>query len=180
MWSSSSFDRSYGSPAWCYNTIIKKITGCEGKMPHSWFYKRKQGKKKEHKKFTCPPAARCASINASLPGGRTPPTPATLLITCLLFLPRFDGAGMTTAGAMSSFLSKMRENWERKKGKETGSVEWKQGQHLFGVWKSLEKLWCTAQHQTLHKTDTQMWLCMDVTVQLQEYIWVGTGIKCLK
>ncbi|MEQ2212528.1 hypothetical protein XENOCAPTIV_000889 [Xenoophorus captivus] len=56
------------------------------------------------KKLTCPPAARWAKINASLPGGRIPPT---LLIICLLFLPRFDGVGMTTAGetVISSFLS---------------------------------------------------------------------------
>lgn len=54
--------------------------------------------------LTWPLAVRCAKINASLPGGRTP---LTLPIICLLFLPRFDGVGMTTAGgiAMSSFLS---------------------------------------------------------------------------
>ena len=67
----------------------------------------KQEKNLKEETLTCPPAARCANINASLPGGRTPPTPATRLIICLLFLPRFPGVGMTTAGgtAMSPFLS---------------------------------------------------------------------------
>lgn len=127
----------------------KSTYGCKGKMPHSWFYKRKQGKKKEHRKFTCPPAARCASINASLPGGRTPPTPATLLITCLLFLPRFDGAGMTTAGAMSSFLSKNERKLRKKEGKGNRECWVKTGT----VWKNYD-----AQLNTLHKTDTQMCL----------------------
>lgn len=152
----------------------KSTYGCKGKMPHSWFYKRKQGKKKEHRKFTCPPAARCASINASLPGGRTPPTPATLLITCLLFLPRFDGAGMTTAGAMSSFLSKNERKLRKKEGKGNRECWVKTGT----VWKNYDAQLNTKPYiRQIHRC---VWLCMDVTVQLQEYIWLGTGIKCLK
>lgn len=69
---------------------------------------------RQAEKFTWPPAARCASINASLPGGRTPPTPASLPIPCLLFLPRLDGVGMTTAGGTTtaSFLSDNRKQRE--------------------------------------------------------------------
>lgn len=83
-----------------------------------------------HQTLTCPPAARCANISASLPGGRTPPTLPNI---CLLFLPRFDGVGMTTAGgiAMSCFFSGNKREVKRKEGKggecrvKTASITWK-------------------------------------------------------
>lgn len=77
--------------------------------------KSKPRKTRRAETLTCPPAARCAKINASLPGGRTPPTPLTRPIICLLFLPRFEGVGITTAGtAISSFLSVLTNKSEKK------------------------------------------------------------------
>lgn len=58
--------------------------------------------------LTCPPAARCARISASLPvASAWAETGPALCIMDFFFLPRFAGTGMTTAGGIlpSSFLS---------------------------------------------------------------------------
>lgn len=97
-------------------------------------YQRLNTRQKEKIKdtLTCPPAARCANIKASLPGGRTPPT---LPIICLLFRPRFEGVGMTTAGgiAISSFLS----GTQKKIEKGEGSQLWKD---VYQRWKKMTLL----------------------------------------
>lgn len=58
--------------------------------------------------LTCPPAARCARMSASLPvASAWAETGPALCIMDFFFLPRFEGTGMTTAGGIlpSSFLS---------------------------------------------------------------------------
>lgn len=93
-WSSSSFDRSYGSPVWCCkeaNCIKKKshtlfdrlfIFHFVIRLPflHLWV-------------LTWPPAVRWASISVSFPN---PPTGPTLDRAIFFFLPRLEGAGITT------------------------------------------------------------------------------------
>ena len=77
--------------------------------------------------LTCPPAARCARIKASLPGGRAAPTRG---IIDFFFLPRFPGVGMTTWGiTTSSFLSEMGERrggGKMGEGEERGTKETKE------------------------------------------------------
>lgn len=99
--SSSSFARSYEARGWCCSVVT-----CENSVHFINVYIK-------YFRFTCPsfylawpPGVRWANINVSFPG---PPPGPTMDSGVFFFLPRLEGAGITTMWeAPSSFLSR----WE--------------------------------------------------------------------
>lgn len=98
--SSSSFARSYGAPGWCCSVVtcgnsIYLINLYILDLPAQVF------------KLTWPPGVRWANINVSFPG---PPPGPTMDNVVFFFLPRLEGAGITTMwdAPSPSFLSR----WE--------------------------------------------------------------------
>lgn len=98
-WSSSSFDRSYGSRGWCCTVVT-----CQNNIKCYPLYYFIALTSLDLSFLTWPPAVRWASISVSFPG---PPTGPTLDSVVFFFLPRLEGAGITTTWEVPSpsFLS---------------------------------------------------------------------------
>lgn len=98
--SSSSFGRLYGAPGWCCSVVTcdHRIYLINLRRKYFWC---------EVFKLTWPPGARWANINVSFPG---PPPGPTMDNVAFFFLPRLEGAGITTMwdAPSPSFLSR----WE--------------------------------------------------------------------